>query len=201
MKIEVHELIGSKIKAHWKSKGIHGNLPQFRNNNITRKTIERGEDGTWTLREFDEISRDTPVNNPHNIRISAAELHHVPYVQTMGYVIEEEPPAFRVDTERAIALGVKPGRKYNALKNGFPVMNDEGTREVQPEEVLYNNGKKARKIAVLGDLCDVPPPMARLCQNADVVVHEATLLESDHWVSCLFIELFMLNEESFYRVN
>lgn len=167
--------------VHWNRKGMLGNFPQFQYNNILRKTIPCGEDGTWTIKEFDEITKDYPPGKS-NIKISAAQLHHVPNVPTFGYVVEEQKPPLKLDLKRAMELDLLPSPKYNQLKNGFPVMNDLGTREVHPDEVLFDHGFKSRKVAILGDLCGIPTPMARLCRDADVVVHEATLQESDQWV-------------------
>lgn len=166
--------------------------PHFQHENVVRKTINCGEDGVWKIKEFEPISRDLNPRKLVDLKISAAEVHHVPNVQTFGYVLEEKKPTPKIDPMRAIKLGLKPGRKYNELKLGYPVMNDDGTREVKPEEVLYDNSFRARKIALLGDSCGVPTPMARLCRDADVLVHEATLAEKDRSVSPLLLSKILL---------
>ena len=172
--------------SHKSVRGLFGSLPQFQNNDIVRNVIPCGEDGIWMIKNFDEISKDSKMRNRSNIRISAAELNHVPFVPTFGYAVEDHKPPLKIDPDRAEELGIKPSKKFDELKNGFAVMSDDATREVQPEEVLFDHGFKARKAVILGDLCTVPPPMLRLCRDADVVVHEATLSETDDWVSRLF---------------
>lgn len=185
MSVEVFELVGGQHRVNSKRQAMLGNFPHFRHNNVLRKTIHCGEDGTWTIKPFDVVTRDS--NPRENLKISAAEVHHVPGVQTFGFVVEEHEMNLKFDPERAQELDLKPGNKYTELLNGFPVMNDAGTSEVQPEDVLVDNPFRARKFALLGDTCGVPKPMAGLCENADVLVHEATLAEVDRWVSKLCV--------------
>ncbi|EEC49344.1 predicted protein, partial [Phaeodactylum tricornutum CCAP 1055/1] len=119
-------------------------------------------------------------SRPKGIRIKAAELHHIPKLQCFGYVVEEpQTQPINVDVEKAMELGLQPGKKYKLLKGGFPVMSDDGLREIRPEDVSVGEPGKPRKFALLGDCCNVPRPMAELCRNADVLIHEATFLESD----------------------
>mmetsp|Transcript_26926 Transcript_26926/g.56052 ORF Transcript_26926/g.56052 Transcript_26926/m.56052 type:complete len:154 (+) Transcript_26926:1341-1802(+) len=61
---------------------------------------------------------------------------------------------------------------------GESVPTDDGTGVVKPEQVLLEE-LRARKLAVLSDHRRVPPPMAGLCRNADLLVHEATLTKED----------------------
>jgi ribonuclease BN (tRNA processing enzyme) len=56
-------------------------------------------------------------------------------------------------------------------------------REVHPEQVMIPNNIKARKFAILGDTCHVTDAMKKLCQNVDLLVHEATLLDHSESVS------------------
>ena len=182
MAIEVYELVGGDSRTPWQRRGMMGEFPQFRHNKVFRRTIKCGNDGVWTIKEFEKVTKETDFRR-NDFRISAAEIRHVPNVQTFGFVVEEKTPAPKLDPQRAKDAGVGPSEKYSELKLGFPVMNDEGTREVQPHEVLVDNPYKGRKLALLGDTCGVPPLMARLCRGADVLVHEATLLEEDREVS------------------
>ncbi len=99
-------------------------------------------------------------------------------VQTFGYTVEEQTPPRNIDAQKATALGVNPGEKYNLLKMGESVPTDDGTGIVKPEQVLLKK-VRARKLVVLSDHRRVPPPMAELCMNADLLVHEATLTKED----------------------
>ena len=182
--IEVYELTGGTSKSAWTRKGMMGDFPQFRHPSILRRTIPCGNDGTWTIKSFDTLTPESDIRKIENdFQITAGEIHHVPDVQTFGFIVEERRPPRKLDIERANAAGVKEGKKFALLKHGFPVMKDDGTGEVQPDEVTFRNPFKGRKLALLGDAYGVPPPMARLCRGADVLVHEATLFEKDESVS------------------
>lgn len=114
-------------------------------------------------------------------RIRAAEVDHMPGVATFGYVIEEDEHPRNLDVSKTQALGVSyKDKKYELLKNGFAVEADDGSgRVVEPHEVLTESSKKARKIAIVGDNRGWTPQMTTIARNADILVHEATLLEED----------------------
>lgn len=186
IKVEVYELMGGSIRTHWKQRGMLRPFPQFRHDNVIQKTIQcdnNNNNGVWTLKDFDEITRETNTQLWSNVRIQAAEVQHVPNCQSFGFVVEEQAPVDRIDVKLARSLGVKEPNKYRELKNGFPVGTDDGTGEVRPEQVLIGSPFKSRKLALLGDSCGIPSTMAGLCKDADVVVHEATLDERDQPVS------------------
>ncbi|CAB9522687.1 Ribonuclease Z [Seminavis robusta] len=176
--VEVFELVGGQCRVHWQRRAMTGSFPAFRHDNVVRKTLRCDEDGLWKVKVFQEITRETD-NRAMDYQITAGEVYHVPHVPTFGYVIEEQQPLPRIDVERAESLGVESGVKFKLLKNGFAVMDESGKREVKPEEITVKSPFKARKVAILGDTCGIPPPMARLCQNVDVLLHEATMLNEE----------------------
>jgi ribonuclease BN (tRNA processing enzyme) len=111
----------------------------------------------------------------------AAEVRHLPKLTCLGYVIREPHTQPRlIDRAKATAAGVRPGRKYNQLKYGFSVPSDaDPSILVHPDQVMVSAKRKpSRAVAILGDCCAVPEPMAALCRNVDVLVHEATLSEA-----------------------
>ncbi|KAL7569896.1 hypothetical protein ACA910_008562 [Epithemia clementina (nom. ined.)] len=83
----------------------------------------------------------------------------------------------RIDVNNATALGVAPDPKYNQLESRFMVSKDYGSGDVHPDELTEQSFVR-RKVVFLGDCNGIPLPMADLCREADVMVHEATLLES-----------------------
>ena len=176
----VHELMGSDEDRVVSSIGRdprHSNFPEFRRPNLTRKAIPRNPDGTWTI---ETPSMKNPLDRldsrSQGFHIFAAEIEHVHRVPTFGYTVREQDPEFRIDVEKARACGIAPGRKYRLLKAGFGAMSDDETRMVQPEEVLTDQvRRKARKFAFVGDNSKFSPAMAMLCQDCDVLVHEATV--------------------------
>lgn len=159
-------------------------------NNILHRYKTCSDDGTWTLHDAKEekLTEEQIVTSHRNsvrkdpVKIYASEIYHVPSMQTFGYVIQEYDPLPTLNHERASALGITNVKKYQLLKQGFSVLDDvEKKRLIHPSQVLDKNKKnfKSRKLAVLGDTCSATPQMAKLCRNADIVVHEATLSERD----------------------
>ena len=60
---------------------------------------------------------------------------------------------------------------------------EEGKNIVHPHEVVKSTtNKKARKIAFIGDNRGWTREMTDIARNADVLIHEATLLEEDYIV-------------------
>lgn len=169
--------------------------PEISNRRLQRRTIEKGADSKWTIETHECSSQDiweqslrkgkkvTPTKDSYKrtlqYSIQAAELTHVRGVQTFGYVIQEPKPEIRIDVEKAQALGLKPSPKYKTLKKGFPVENDDGSRQIYPDEVVLEDTVKARKFALLGDNCGASKIMLDLCQDVDLIVHEATMVEND----------------------
>jgi ribonuclease BN (tRNA processing enzyme) len=113
------------------------------------------------------------------LSIKAAEIHHIPQLQCFGYTFQEPLSLPRsIDAERAYELGIASTVSFRVLKSGFPVMNDDKTREVHADDVCEPT-PRPRKVTVLGDCCLVPPAMEKLALDSDVLIHEATLSLAD----------------------
>ncbi|NXW52635.1 RNZ1 protein, partial [Nyctiprogne leucopyga] len=70
--------------------------------------------------------------------------------------------------------GVQPGPLYGKLKNGTAVVLENGVT-ISPSDVL-ENPIPGRKICILGDCSGVVGDVAvKLCSEAEVLIHEATL--------------------------
>ncbi|KAL7481654.1 hypothetical protein ACHAW6_007334 [Cyclotella cf. meneghiniana] len=127
---------------------------------------------------FRELPNEVNKSFDRRLFIKAAELDHLSGVQTFGYSVEELTPPGIIDAEKAKSLGIQPSKKYSLLKCGIPVTNDDGSAIIEPSQVLTQTFR-ARKFAFLPDHRRIPPPMAELCANADVLIHEATLSIKD----------------------
>jgi len=179
IKIQVHELHGGF--APWKHPGAMRQYGEFRLSGLERRTVPQNRDGTWTIESANEITSPVQAieshdSRPTGTRIAAAEVQHVPKLQCFGYVFKEpETQPMSLDKDKALEMGIRPGSKYRILKCGFPVMTDDGSREVHPDEVCIGGRPAPRSVAVLGDCNNVPPPMADLCRDVDVLIHEATI--------------------------
>ncbi|KAG6556446.1 hypothetical protein Mapa_002389 [Marchantia paleacea] len=126
------------------------------------RDIQRSEDGLWQ------------VLNDNKYVVRASFLKHS--IPCWGYVVEERTRRGRFDVERARQHGVKPGKFFRMLEAGDSVMLADG-KIVYPSDVL-GTPRRGRKVVILGDTCDSKSMMAA-AQEADVVVHEATVLEQD----------------------
>jgi len=165
---------------------------------IARKYLEKNRDGVWVIDEpeaiteesltrganagandgFHRLPNDVNLSIGRRLHIKAAELNHLAGVQTYGFTVEEQKPPGNIDVEKTKALGVQPSKKYSLLKCGISVPTDDGAGEVHPDQVLLKSFEP-RKVAILSDHRFIPTPMAQLCKNADLLVHEATLAKSD----------------------
>jgi ribonuclease Z len=190
LKIEVYELIGGRVKRARGTDGLpnpfEAHYDELSQSCLSRKFV-RCKDGVWDIEDFSTFSRHEILSlargTSHRLRIRAAEVNHVPGVVTFGYVVEEEEPPRNIDKVKAMELGVPPGKKFDLLKYGYAVRTEDGAREVRPEQVLLPKKRQARKIAIIGDNGGWTRQMENIASNADVLVHEATLLEAKHAVS------------------
>lgn len=164
--IKVYELVGTT--PH------HRPIETFTFQGVTRHTIQPNGDGTWTIHETGKKRHLGSCV----VSITAAEVIHLPGMPCFGYCVDEvymHPP---VDVEKARALGLESPEKLAMLRSGATVLSDDGNRWVDPESVLGLQ-PSPRKFVLLSDAFAIPPVMTDLCQDADVLVHEATLPERE----------------------
>lgn len=198
IQIQVIELVGGRVRRTHGAREVRNpfevNYPEFNFGKITRTLLPCGVDGVWTIDDVPthvtradilassaKASRGTRTGEKSQCRLQAAEVDHLSGVVTFGYSMEEEEPPRNIDADKARQLGVSPaGKKYNLLKAGFSVFTDDGSRQVQPSEVLLSTArKKARKITIVGDNRAWTAAMKGIARNSDILVHEATLMEKD----------------------
>ena len=127
--------------------------------------------------EFIEIepgSTFTTVYESDLCRVTSRPLTHS--VQTAGYRFDEKDRPGNLDIERARELGLTHFTDYRALKSGVAVTTPEG-RLVNPSEVVSAPHPGASFAYVTDTLpCDNGK---LLSQNANLVYHEATFIETD----------------------
>ncbi|XP_062984770.1 zinc phosphodiesterase ELAC protein 1 [Elgaria multicarinata webbii] len=98
-------------------------------------------------------------------------FHRVP---SFGFLVEEKSRAGKLNTRKLKELGVQPGPIYGKLKEGVTVVLENGTT-ISPSDVLEDR-LPGRKVCILGDCSGIVGGGAvTLCYEADLLVHEATL--------------------------
>ncbi|HEX7056453.1 MAG TPA: ribonuclease Z [Bacilli bacterium] len=101
--------------------------------------------------------------------VETLKLEH--RIDSYGYRVTEKPRPGRLQVEKLLALGVKPGPILGKIKHGENVTLDDGT--VIHARDFVSADIPGRIVTVLGDTrpCE---NAVRLGENADVLVHEAT---------------------------
>ena len=204
--VEVYELVGSRTRRvtrkNHRDPFVH-HYPELNHRHIRRRQLEADDDGIWTIEDFQSQTREDLLKRSQKVkgyrgdlshfRIQAAEVRHVPGVVTFGYSVEESEPQRNIDAERAMELGVTPvGGNFDLLKNGYSVKSNGG-EEIHPEQVLKPKSKKARKVVIIGDNDCWSESMKSLAKDADVLVHEATLLETGEVRSAFSYEMYHIS--------
>ena len=124
-----------------------------------------------------EIHETTPgiIFEDAEFTVRAVEVIHAG--RTYSHIVDEKPQPghFRVDDAKA--LNIPPGPLYGKLKNGERITLPDG-REIDGA-TLVDPPRIGRKAVLMSDTCDgsAAQPFA---QSADLVVHEATYLGSEH---------------------
>ncbi|XP_075388597.1 zinc phosphodiesterase ELAC protein 1 [Tenrec ecaudatus] len=97
-------------------------------------------------------------------------FHRIP---SFGLSIMEKRPG-KLNAQKLKDLGVPPGPAYGKLKNGISVVLENGVT-ISPQDVL-KKPVVGRKICILGDCSGVVGDGGvELCLEADLLIHEATL--------------------------
>ncbi len=114
------------------------------------------------LDRHDEVAFDGYLISPFPVE------HRVP---AYGYAFVEDDRPGRFDVTEAERLGVTPGPDFGRLQRG------ETVGGVRPEQVIGED-RPGRRIVVSGDTAPCQGVEA-FAHGADVLVHEATFLDSD----------------------
>ncbi|XP_037758442.1 zinc phosphodiesterase ELAC protein 1 [Chelonia mydas] len=113
----------------------------------------------------------TLVNNQQFVMKAFRLFHRIP---SFGFLVEEKQRTGKLNAQKLKGLGVQPGPIYGKLKNGVTVVLENGVT-ISPSDVL-DEPIPGRKICILGDCSGVVGDGAmKLCYEADVLIHEATL--------------------------
>ena len=96
-------------------------------------------------------------------------------MESIGYVLAEDPRPGRFNRERAIALGVPPGPLFGRIQRGETVCIEKDGRNlpVSPADVM-GPPRPGRSIVYTGDTRPVSHRIAELITAPDLLIHDAT---------------------------
>ncbi|XP_014449446.1 zinc phosphodiesterase ELAC protein 1 [Alligator mississippiensis] len=124
---------------------------------------------------LDPVENSYTLVNDEQFVMKAFRLFH--RIPSFGFLVEEKQRIGKLNVQKLRDLGVQPGPVYGKLKNGITVVLENGIT-ISPSDVL-EDPIPGRKICILGDCSGVVGDEAvKLCSEADLLVHEATLDDS-----------------------
>uniref|UniRef100_A0ACB8EP69 Zinc phosphodiesterase ELAC protein 1 n=2 Tax=Sphaerodactylus townsendi TaxID=933632 RepID=A0ACB8EP69_9SAUR len=130
------------------------------------------EEVQGTAIRLDPVADSYVLVDNEQFVIKAFKLFH--RIPSFGFVVEEKRRPGKLNVQKLKELGVPPGPLYGKLKDGVTVVLENGTT-VSPLDVL-EDPLPGRKICIFGDCSGIVGDAAvRLCHEADLLVHEATL--------------------------
>lgn len=118
---------------------------------------------------FVELDAEGTIFEDERFRVSFRYLEH--RIPCMGYRIEEKDYQGELQVDKLKELQIPAGPVYGKLKAGKTVTLADG-REINGNDFI-GPAKKGRIVTVLGDTRSTPN-VAKLAENADVLVHEST---------------------------
>jgi len=120
--------------------------------------------------EIHEIEKPGTIYEEAEYTVVAEEVNHV--IPSFAFALVEKPRPGRFYPEKARRLGVPEGPLWSKLQKGHAVTLPNG-RRVEPSEVV-GPPRPGRKIVYSGDTRPCAN-VARLAENADLLIHDATL--------------------------
>uniref|UniRef100_A0A8D0HLY2 ElaC ribonuclease Z 1 n=1 Tax=Sphenodon punctatus TaxID=8508 RepID=A0A8D0HLY2_SPHPU len=115
---------------------------------------------------------DSMLTDDEQFIMKAFPLFH--RIPSFGFLVEEKPRPGKLNAQKLKDLGILPGPIYGKLKKGVKVVLENGAT-ISPLDVL-EDPVPGRRICILGDCSGVVGTGAmKLCHEADLLVHEATL--------------------------
>jgi ribonuclease Z len=99
-------------------------------------------------------------------------FHTMHTIPSLGFIFQEDERPGKFDPQKALALGIKEGPQFARLVQGQSIK--VGDRTVDPDMVM-GPPRKGFKFVYSGDTAPCPE-MLEASRDADVLVHEATVL-------------------------
>ena len=138
--------------------------------NAVKETVQFGL--TFPV-EIYELAENGTVCEEKEYVVRAVTAQHV--IPSFAYALIEKPRPGKFNPEEARKLGVPEGPLWSKLQHGEAVKLPDG-RVVKPEQVV-GKPRRGRKIVYSGDTRPFNG-LVKLAENADLLVHDATLDDS-----------------------
>lgn len=138
--------------------------------NAVKETVQFGL--TFPV-EIYELAENGTVCEEKEYVVRAVTAQHV--IPSFAYALIEKPRPGKFNPEEARKLGVPEGPLWSKLQHGEAVKLPDG-RVVKPEQVV-GKPRRGRKIVYSGDTRPFNE-LVKLAENADLLVHDATLDDS-----------------------
>lgn len=120
-----------------------------------------------------DVASQQLVHQQDGLKIERFPLSH--RAPSFGFKFSLEKTTWKVDSDALRARGVPPGPSWGLLQHGKDVQLDDGTVLSASQ---YRSQHTERATAVIGGDNDTPSLLAEACQDADILVHEATYTEA-----------------------
>lgn len=124
--------------------------------------------------KFVELGEEGVIFSSPKFTVSFKHLEH--RINCVGYRIEESDYPGELQVEKLKELQIPSGPVYGRLKAGEIVTLSDG-RQINGADFI-GPAKKGRIVTILGDTRSTPN-IAKLAENADVLVHESTYGKGD----------------------
>jgi ribonuclease Z len=116
----------------------------------------------------EEVGEGTVMEGAGYVLRTVSSAHGLP---GLAWCLEESERPGAFHPERAVALGVTPGRDFGQLQRGETVTTSGG-RTVRAEQVM-DSPRPGRKVVITGDTRPAPA-IVEMASGASVLVHDST---------------------------
>ncbi|KQZ28156.1 ribonuclease Z [Duganella sp. Root1480D1] len=120
-----------------------------------------------------DVASQQLVHQQDGLAIERFPLSH--RAPSFGFKFSFEKTTWKIDSDALRARGVPPGPAWGQLQHGKDVQLEDGSVLAAAE---YRSEHAERAIAVIGGDNDTPALLAEACEDADLLVHEATYTEA-----------------------
>ena len=120
-----------------------------------------------------DVASQKQVYQQDGLLIERFPLSH--RAPSFGFKFSFENTTWKVDSDALRARGIAPGPAWGELQHGKDVRLNDGSVLLAEE---FRSLHTERAVAVVGGDNDTPALLTEACQDADVLVHEATYTEA-----------------------